>query len=174
MSAQTSYSRVMANAYPGQLDGAGHDIETALVETAAGVAPGVIVSKGTADDQCVIGGSAPIGAVARRLDVENNSSDTLVFEQYSPAAVVKRGRINVAFSGAVSKGALLNYNTTTGVIGTGVAGAGEKQLRGQLLQTLTGAGVAIIDLEPQYEVPVTADGTGIEGSGITGDTLSLV
>lgn len=151
MSAQTSYTLTPANAaYPGMLDGVGpHGVETLLVETAAGIAPGLVVSKGTADDQAVLGGTAPIGVVVRRLDVENNASDAIVYDQYTPVAVVYSGRVTVSLGGAGNRGDAIKSNDTTGVITAGAAGAGETQLNGELLDTVAGAGIAKILLTPQ-------------------------
>lgn len=151
MSAQTTYTLKPANAaYPGQLDGVGpHLTETFLVETAAGIAPGLTISKGTADDQAVLGGTSPIGVVVRRLDVENNASDAIVYDQYTPIAVIKSGVVNVSLGGAGNRGDAIKSNDTTGVITAGTAGAGETQLNGELLDTIAGAGIAKILLTPQ-------------------------
>lgn len=152
MSRQTTYTRRPAEAaYPGLLDGVGpHGIETFLVETAAGIAPGLVVSPGTADDQAVLGGDGTgVGVTIRRLDAENNASDVLVYNQHDPVAVVYSGRVWVSLGGAGSRGDAIKYNDTTGVITAGTAGTGETQLNGELLDTVSGAGLAKILLTPQ-------------------------
>lgn len=151
MSVQTTYSQYHSANYPGQLYGPGpHTIDTYLVETAAGVAPGKVVGQGTADDQCVIGGDAiGLGIVVRNLDVENNTSDAIVYAQKTPVGVLVEGECVVYVSEAGAKGAALNYVDATGVIGVGTAEAGETDLKAELMETLAAAGNARIRLFAQ-------------------------
>lgn len=148
MSAQTSYSNYHGAAYSGQLQGNGPKvIDTYLVETAAGIIPGVVVSKGTGDDQCVVGGDGTgIGIVIKNYDVENNSSDAIVYAQKTPVGVLVEGDISVLLDGAGNKGDALYYNDTTGAIGAGAVASGATALNGVLAETIAAAGVARIRL----------------------------
>lgn len=175
MSAQTSYSLRMSAGYPGLLSGNGpKTIDTYLVETAAGIAPGVVVSQGTADDQCVIGGTNPLGIVLRNLDTENTSSDTILYALTEAVSVLVVGECEVYVATTGTKGDPIFSTDATGVISAGVASTGETQLGGELLTTLAAAGYAKIRITASVPVPVLTDGTTIEGSGITGDPISTV
>jgi hypothetical protein len=151
MSAQTTYSRYHTAAYSGQLQGDGPKvIDTYVVETAAGIAPGVVVSKGTADDQCVVGGDGTgIGVVVRNLDVENNTSDEIVYAQGTPVGVLVEGDISVLMDGAGDKGSAIYYDDTTGAIGAGAAASGATALNGVLAETIAAVGVARVRLSRQ-------------------------
>ena len=151
MSVQTTYT-LNANAnYPGQLYGNGpKTVDTGIVEEANGVAPGLVVSKGTNDDQISLGGDGTgVGIVIRNLDVENNASDAIVYADETQVAVLIEGDIVVALSEAGNKGDALNYVDATGVIGVGAASTGETDLKGVLMETISAAGNARIRLYDQ-------------------------
>jgi len=150
MAAQTSYSLTSAIAYPGLIADLGPNrIESYLVETVAGIAPGLTVGPGTLDDQCVLGGTAPVGVVVRSLDVENNVSDTIVYAATEDVGVMISGVVWVSLGNTGAKGAAIYSIDATGVIQSGTAGAGQTQLNGELMDTITAAGLARIRLTPQ-------------------------
>lgn len=105
-------------------------IRSKNVETAAGIGFGLAVSQGTADNGCVLGGSAFIGVTVRDatlgLAPVNPLSDTPntvdKYGQYTSAAVLSRGDIWVVAGMNVAAGNAASYNTTTGAFSTGTSG----------------------------------------------------
>jgi len=144
MTVQTSYAENMSAAYEGQLADLNNkysDIVSKRVETSAGIAPGRVVSPGTADDQVVIGGDATgIGVTIRDLSKRGAAStNELTYAQYEVAGVMKKGYLYVNIPTASAMGTGLFYNDTTGVIDAGTASTGETQLTGCTLEETTTA-----------------------------------
>jgi hypothetical protein len=81
--------------------------------------------------------------------VENNASDTIVYAQTEDVGVMISGVVWVALGNTGSKGAAIYSIDATGVIQSGTAGAGQTQLNGELMDTITAAGLARIRLTPQ-------------------------
>jgi hypothetical protein len=148
---QTSYSQQMAQAYPGMIADVqtsntilSKDLETALIT------PGLSVGRGTDKDrQVVLGGVAPIGIVVRALTKANNAAGELEYEATDTVGIMTKGAIWVELAGAGNAGDPIHSVDATGVIGAGVAIAGQTQLNGVLETTVAGAGLAVVRLEEQ-------------------------
>jgi hypothetical protein len=138
----------MAAAYEGQLaDMYPNEIVSRRVETAAGIAPGRVVSRGTNDNQITVGGDATgFGITVRDLANEGAvSTNNLLYAQYDVCPVIRKGYCYVDLQNTGTKGATLFYNDTTGLISAGTAGAGETQMDGCTLEeTKAAAGIALI------------------------------
>lgn len=140
MSVQTTYSSVLTAAKPGQIaDLNPVEIETRLCETAAGIGFGKVVSRGTDDDEAVLGGTSPIGVALRVYSNEDGTA----YEQYETMAIIRKGMVWVTVSETGSPGDALNSVDATGVIGVGAAGAGETDLTGWTLEDSVGVGGGI-------------------------------
>lgn len=150
MGAQSSYPLRSSANYPGQIaDIAPMEIEAYLVETAAGIAPGYGVSLGSSDNQCVLGGTVPIGVVVRALDTENNVSDEIVYPLTKDVGVMIQGNVVVPLSNTGTKGDQIFMDNTSGQLGAGVAASGATQMSGELAETITAVGNARVRLVPQ-------------------------
>ena len=115
------------------------------VETAAGIGFGKVVSRGTDHQtQVALGGASPFGIAFRSHEYGNDSTDDEDYDQYDAIPVFRSGYIWATIADTANAGALLNYNTTTGAIGAGAAGAGEALLPGELVTDSTAGGLAII------------------------------
>lgn len=142
MSAQTTYSLNHNEGYAGGIYALhDQDIDSRAVETAAGADFGIAVSRGTdLEKQCVIGGTAFIGITVRSVDREGLGDGTVKYAQTETAGIMRKGYIYVTLAAGGNPGAALKYDNTTGVIDVGAAGAGETQLDGAELETVTAAG----------------------------------
>lgn len=128
MSAQTSYNIAQAIAYAGGIYAqAPHDIISRAVETAAGIAFGVAVSRGTDKDaQAVVGGSDLLGIVIRSLDKEGAANTGAIqWNELEQAGILRSGYVWAKCVAGCVPGNAVNYNTTTGVLDAGAPGAGE-------------------------------------------------
>jgi hypothetical protein len=113
------------------------------VETSAGVGFGLVVSRGTGDSQCVLGGDGTgLGITVRDLAQEGAQGTGVVkFDQYESAAILTEGYCWVAINTAsASPGDALFYNDTTGAIEAGTASTGETQLNATLETTISSSG----------------------------------
>ena len=151
MSAQTSYSLTQPVAYAGLIYALHpHQIDSRAVETAAGIGFGLAVSRGTdLEKQCVLGGTAFLGITVRSLDREaDDAAGAIEYSQYETAAIMRQGYIWATLPAGGNPGDAILYNNTTGVLDVGTAGAGETQLDGATLETVTAAGeLGVIRLE---------------------------
>lgn len=152
MSAQTSYSINQPVAYAGLIYALHpHDIDSMSVETAAGIAFGVAVSRGTDPDrQIVLGGDAAFyGITIRSLEREgDDAAGAISYSEKETAGVMRKGYIWVVCPTGCVPGDSVKYNDTTGVIDAGVAGAGETQLNNASFETTAAAGgLAVLKLE---------------------------
>jgi len=114
-----------------------------LVETAAGIDFGVVVSRGTADTQCVVGGDGTGSGIAcRTLDREGAiTTGAIKYDQYDDAAIITEGYVYVpVYTASGSPGDALFYNDTTGKIEVGTASTGETQMNATLEETLSASG----------------------------------
>ena len=147
MTAQTTYTVNMPVAYDGQLgDMNPKEIISLLCETAAGVSFGRTVSLGTADDQGVLGGTAPIGVAVRELAHEGAASTAVVqYNETEAMSIIRDGYVYALIADNGSRGAALNSVDATGAIGVGAAGAGETDLTGWTLeQDVVAGNIALI------------------------------
>lgn len=132
---QTTYSDTLPVAVEGMpATMHNHDADSCFVETAAGIAFGRAVSKGTAEKGVVIGGATFKGVTYRDITLVTPVGGTVdIIPQKAQCGVMVRGDIWVKVSAAVVAGAAVIFNAATGVFG-GAAGtqiAGASWLRGQ-------------------------------------------
>jgi hypothetical protein len=93
----------------------GWDADTKLVETAAGIGFGLVVSAGTdKGKQIVVGGSAVVGVTLRDITVV--AADATKYPRYANASVLTRGDIWLQVPAAVAVGDPVSYTPATGVI----------------------------------------------------------
>lgn len=119
-----------------------------VVETAAGIGFGKVVSRGTdTAKQIELGGAVPFGIALRSHEYGNTATDNEDYDEYCMCPVLRSGYIWVTVADTDNAGALLNYNTTTGAIGTGAAGEGEALLPGELVTDSTAGGLAIVYID---------------------------
>lgn len=132
---QSTYSETMPVALPGMPADADYSAATKLCETAAGIAFGVVVSRGTADKGAIVGGSEFVGVTIR--DITQDSDN---YDQYDNMGVMQRGHIWVTVGGNVAAGDDVTYNTTTGVLSSTAAGAGQVAIAGASWETTVSSG----------------------------------
>jgi hypothetical protein len=177
MSAQTTYTTNTGSAYAGQLaDLEPKEVVSRLAES-GDIGFGLAVSRGTADDQATLGGSAFLGVTLRSLDREGTVLTGAVdYDQYSAMAVLRSGYCWVTVADTGSPGAKLNYNTTTGAIGVGAPGAGEAEFPGTLETTVASGGtLGLIRVHAEVHDAVALQGFGISTTDPTdGQTLTYV
>lgn len=114
MPVQTSYSERHGIAREGLLDGVG-DITTRLVETAAGIGFGKAVSRGSADQGAVLGGSDFLGVSVKDVTIVPSTSLAAdIYPQKSEMGVRVTGNIWVKPSTDVTPASPVYYNKTTG------------------------------------------------------------
>ncbi len=117
---QTTYGRTQAEGVPGgPASMSGWDADSRIVETDAGIGFGLAVSRGTAQNQIVLGGADFIGVTYRDVTKSVLAGDKYVDK--SIAGVCVRGDIFVTVTAAVVAGDSVLYSPTTGLLGT-VAG----------------------------------------------------
>lgn len=142
MTAQTSYAINQGIAYAGQLFALGdqdivsRDVESTTIEF------GLAVSRGTdADKQAVLGGAAFLGISVRSLEREGAASTgETSYSQGETAGILRKGYIWAICPTGCVPGDQVNYNTTTGALDSGAAGAGETDIAGATWETTTAAG----------------------------------
>jgi len=151
MSAQITYERNMPIAYAGQLADIHPRIVTSKLAEGGDIAFGLVVSRGTADNQATLGGTAPIGVTVRDLAHEGvQGTGAIDYKETEAMAVMEDGWLYAAIADTGSPGDLLKYTNATGVIGTGAAGAGETKLPGTLESTITtGGDIGLIHIVKQ-------------------------
>lgn len=130
---QTTYTRYIPLAQNGMLGQMTEWIgDTRIVETAAGIGFGLAVSQGVADRGCILAGNDFVGVT--RSDVTLPRSETLTLDkyaQYDNAGILVMGDIWVIVGGAVTITSAVNYDASTGQLGTGaVAVEGARWMTG--------------------------------------------
>jgi hypothetical protein len=153
--AQTSYSLDHTEAADGMPADEQSPIiaEDLNVETAAGIAPGRVVSYGTAADGAILGGSNVAGVMQRNTAPSQASGNVPLISQYERGTVTKMGNIWAKVSGAVALTDTVAYNTTTGVLTAGPATTGELDLPGWKFRTAAADG-AIAKVFAMPSIPV--------------------
>jgi hypothetical protein len=164
MSAQTTYTKTHAAAYEGLIADLEPKEVVSKVAEGSDIGFGLVVSRGTSDNEATLGGSAPVGVSVRSLDREGAvTTGAIDYDQYSTMAVMRSGYCWVTVADTGSPGAVLNYNTTTGAIGVGVPGAGEAVLPGTLESTVASGG----DLGLVRLNLVPANATSLQGVAVS-------
>lgn len=116
---QTSYATNLAKGYPGMVaNGETSNRISRTVETAAGIAFGVPVYRGTGDHGC----TSTVGTLATFLGWTIATSalglvagaDADEYQQYDNAAILTGGAIYITVTGAVTDGASITVGTGAG------------------------------------------------------------
>lgn len=150
MSAQTSYSIEQGKAYQGGMYALGNfEIVSKAVEGANGIEFGTAVSRGTdTEKQIVAGGTAFTGITVRSVDREGTAAGDIKYNETESAAVMREGYMWITLAAGGNPGDAIKYTNATGLIDVGAAGAGETQLDGATLETVTAAGaLGLVRLE---------------------------
>lgn len=139
---QSSYSENIAAAYAGMVANMLQaDISTRICETAAGIAFGVAVGKGSADDGAVIGAGAAasfLGVSVR--DVTLDPDDLDKYQQYANMAVITKGEIWVTAGGNVADGEDVTFVATTGVLSSAGTSGSQFAIAGARWMTTASSG----------------------------------
>ena len=151
MPAQTSYSIRQGKAYAGLIYAqAPHDIVSRAVETAAGVAFGVAVTRGTdPDKQVVLATSANfLGITIRSLEKEGGDAGAIRWNVKETAGIMRVGYIWAVCPTGCVPGNAVKYTDGTGVLDSGAACASETQLNGATWETTASAGeLAVVRIQ---------------------------
>jgi hypothetical protein len=143
---QNAYTENLAAGYPGMIaNGETGNRITRTVETAAGIAFGRPVYRGTSDDSC----TATVGTLATFLGFTIATSaqapvagqDADEYQQFDNAAILTSGALFVTVTGNVADGAALTVNTGTGAISSTAADASNIATGWIADQTITGGGL---------------------------------
>lgn len=137
---QSTYNRYMTAGSPGVwATTTGWDADTKQAE--GNIAFGLAVSKGTADDGALLGGTNFIGISIRDITLVHTTPDR--YETGDNMGVAIRGDIWVTVGGDVSAGQQAHYDSTTGVLSAagGVAIAAAK-----FVTSVASGGLAVLRL----------------------------
>lgn len=116
---QTAYSDTVAKGYPGMVaNGETSNRISRTVETAAGIAFGVPVYRGTGDHGCTstVGTLASFygWTIATSAQALTAGADADEYAQYDTAAIMTSGAIYITVTGAVTDGAAITVGTGAG------------------------------------------------------------
>ena len=144
---QTSYSVTHGAKSLGSIaDFNNIDVEACIAE---GNLPfGIGVVQGTTDRQAklAVAGGHPLGVVVRGQDHANDQAEDVLSGQ--GVGVMRKGRVVVETTGTVNKEHLAYMIVTVGATqGKFTATAGSNLLAGKFAETVTGAGLAIVNLD---------------------------
>ncbi|NIV93801.1 hypothetical protein GWN42_13630 [candidate division KSB1 bacterium] len=140
MSVQTTYDLNQPNAYSGLFADMNPKLVITKMAEGGDIPFGRVVSRGTGDNQCVIGGDgSPIGITGRDLGREGvQTTGVLDYFEDEPAAIMQFGYMFVEIKSASGDpGDPLYYDNATGEIYVGTAGAGYTQLAATLEETVS-------------------------------------
>jgi hypothetical protein len=159
-----------------------YDAHTRVVETAAGIGPGLAVSQGTLSDRgCILGGSKFVGVLSRDPTIvpgtpidplfTGNPFAADLFPPKFNAPVLTRGRIWVQALAKVSARDAAYYNTTDG--GFANSASGETAF-GYIQFSANPAPSSTITLNGSVWTFVASGATGLQTNikGTLGDTLT--
>jgi hypothetical protein len=139
---QTSYSNRMAAGFAGMpASMVGWDGDSKIVETDAGIGFGLAVSRGTDPKQIVIGGTDFIGITFADNTLLSGQSDKYLDKQL--AGVCVRGDIWVVTEDDVAAGDNVEYNATTGQLGSD---GGTRIPSARWITSASAGGLAIVRL----------------------------
>lgn len=169
---QTTYRPQIAFGLVGMpADGMPHGDASRVVETAAGIGFGLVVSQGVRDVGCIIGGTNVLGLTMRDTTLVRSPIDPLsstlapvdIIPQWANASIRSQGHLWVQAGGTVSAGDGLFYSTTTGALSGGATGL------------FFASGSVVFSSQPQAGQTVVLDGTTVTfvASGATGNQVNL-
>lgn len=146
---QSTYSELQPIAQAGMPASGDFSADTRTCETVAGIAFGVAVGRGTADNGAVIGSTAAtdfVGiTIADKAVPYNGVADG--YARYDSMGVMTRGRIWVVVGGDVTDGADVTFSSTTGVLSSTAVGAGQFAITGaRWMTTATNGNLALLHL----------------------------
>ena len=149
MSAQLSYATNQAIAYAGLIFAqAPKDIISRDVETVAGIAFGVVVSRGTdKDNQALLGGTTGIlGITVRSLEREGAANTgAIAYSEKETAGIMREGYIWAVCPTGCVPGDPANFTEATGVLDSGApSGVGETGLDDCFWDSTAAAGALAI------------------------------
>lgn len=137
---QSTYTELQPIAQAGMLASSDHSIDSRICETAAGIAFGVAVSQGSADNGAVVGGASAavfVGVSVQDMSIENDSSNNNEYSQYDVMGVITRGDVWVTTGGIVTAGGDVTFASTTGVLSSAATGGSQFAVAGA--RWMTGA-----------------------------------
>lgn len=125
MSGQTSYEETPAIGFAGMLAEpfSLQQIDSGLVEDAAGLKLGVAVKPGTAKDQYVpcVADDVVTGVVVFAHTPQENQSGDFTYEDKTQFPVLSKGRYWATANAALAKGAAIAFDPATSKVGAVVA-----------------------------------------------------
>lgn len=139
---QTSYSENMPIALPGMPAFEVFKADSRTCETAAGIAFGVAVGKGTADKGCVVGAASAaafVGISIRDKAVLNDSTADK-YNQYDDMAVMYEGDIWVTVGADVNDGDDVTFVASTGVLSSAATSGTQFAIAGARWMTTATSG----------------------------------
>ncbi len=146
MSVQTTYTATIPKAYAGLVaDNNPSRIITKQCES-TNIPYGRKVSRGTSDDQAVLGGATGHLGIAVRVHNQENplGSTTTQYNQKDTMAILQEGSVYLYVENAAADGTALYSIDADGKIGAGTPGAGQTAIAGATLEeTLSAAGLAL-------------------------------
>ncbi len=118
---QSSYAEGIQPAYAGMVANMTNwDADSRICETSAGIAFGVAVGLGTADNGAIVGAGAAaqfVGITVRDPTLVIQSGQTVdKYQQYDTMAVLTEGDIWVTVGASVTDGADVSFVASTGVL----------------------------------------------------------
>ena len=135
---QSTYSENIAIASPGMPADADYSAATKICETAAGIAFGVAVQRGTSDNEALVGAAAATEFVGVTIRDITQSADK--YSQHENMGVMQRGRIWVTVGGDVSAGENVTFDASTGVLSSATASGSQFAITGAVWETSASSG----------------------------------
>jgi len=146
---QSTYAELQPIAQAGMPASGDFSADTRTCETAAGIAFGVAVSQGSADNGALIGGASAavfVGVTIADKSVPYNGTND-EYAQYDSMGVMTRGRIWVTVGGDVTDGGDVTFVDTTGVLSSAAASGTQFAIAGaRWMTTASSGGLALLHL----------------------------
>jgi hypothetical protein len=154
MATQTSYDLHPAIGFPGQIANPSQfqNVDSAFVEPSAGLAPGLAVIRGTADNQAA---ALTSGGEILGVTVARAARETADFAENEVVGVMTKGRIYVEVENAVSAGAQAYARhdssgaggNTVGAFRSDADTASARLFPGVFVTSTSGAGIAVLEVD---------------------------
>jgi hypothetical protein len=147
---QSTYSENLQAARAGLLAGDAYDVESGIVETAAGIGFGLAVAQGTADKGRILADASEhfIGISVRDVTL---GAEVDTYPQYGNIGVVKRGLVWVSCASAAAGGKVYFTANTGAIVYTG----GELITGARFVTSTDGNGFALVELSGFQNQPAT-------------------
>ena len=111
---QSTYAENIDAARAGLLAGCDYNIDTGIVETAAGIGFGLAVSQGSVSDKGVVLGGALAGFRGISVRDVTLGAEVDAYAQYKNLGVITRGKVWVTVAVAVAPNDPVHYVSATG------------------------------------------------------------